>query len=121
MTFTLTGTLKDHAGRPKQRVSIRFVPNPPYTVDQAGDTIYIGEVLVQTDASGRFSVELHSAANLYYKVVSKELPDASFAALADGETTDLADVTPIASVPEPPVLPIHFTADRGVVIFTTSG
>lgn len=56
-TVAVTGAFKDLKGRPLKG-RIYFSPGPGYLVDQAGDTVYSGQVAAELDSEGNLNVNL---------------------------------------------------------------
>ena len=101
--FTLTGTLKDHAGKPVADSAVVITPSPLVTKDSAGNVVYLGGTTVYTDATGKFTATLVANKDvLTYSVRSYlggplEKP-IYFRSPADTVVVDLADVVEV----EPP-------------------
>ena len=105
MTFTLTGTLDDHALTPIVGATLIISPTPAVTIDHDGDTIHLGGHEVTTDETGFFTVDLVHAPDLFYTVrttAGGRLRPVRFACadITDGTVVDLSDVAP-APAPGP--------------------
>lgn len=119
--FTLTGTLEDHGGKPLAHTTVIITPTPSVTVDTAGKVLHLGGTEATTDADGKMSVQLESAAVIYTvrSTAGGRLRPQRFNAPEDGATVDLADVVDVEPAP---ILPPTYqapTSDRGVITIQT--
>lgn len=85
-TFTITGTLRDHGGRPLAGRVIRVTPDP-LTSHGSGIT-YAGGATATTDAAGKVTLALVALEGTTYRLSAhgvhfKELPSPEAGAVVD--------------------------------------